>query len=348
MMRIGMAVVLACVASPALADEPVRKPPAPAPAPAPKPAKPPTAATPAKPLPPMDVTIESHKALSATSLTPAAVAAKVEASYTASIRRCYGEQLARTPGGKGKLVLRFQVTARGDVEAVRASSFDRRLDTCVAGQAVAWRFPIPASQTGAPATAGFEIAFQLRPDAPELAEEGTVLADLMTGDPGSTHNGSMGRRPAGSDLAAQIDAIRNSGKHVTTGSAGGGAAGQPAPAPAPSPAGRAQLSRQHTDGGSSLTLDAVAAKILSAYMAGIKRCYHHRLKQDPKARGRVALELEVGEAGRVTRHDARGFDASIDACIEQFMPSWRFPVPKDKAGEPTAASFGLALELVAE
>jgi hypothetical protein len=30
------------------------------------------------------------------------------------------------------------------------------------------------------------------------------------------------------------------------------------------------------------------------------------------------------------------------------MPSWRFPVPKDKAGEPTAASFGLALELVAE
>ena len=170
MMRIGMAVVIACVALPAFADEPDRRPPAPAPKP--RPAKPSSAPAPApapapkpaKPLPPMQVTIESHKALSATSLTPAAVAAKIEASYTASVRRCYGEQLARTPGGQGKLVLRFQITARGDVEAVRASSFDRRLDTCVAGQAVAWKFPIPAGQTGAPATAGFEIAFQLRPD----------------------------------------------------------------------------------------------------------------------------------------------------------------------------------------
>lgn len=343
MTRIGMAVVLALVASPAFAGEPDRRPPAPAP-------------KPAKPLPPMQVTIESHKALSATSLTPAAVAAKIEASYAASVRRCYGEQLARTPGGQGKLVLRFQITARGDVEAVRASSFDRRLDTCVAGQAVAWKFPIPAGQTGAPATAGFEIAFQLRPDASALADEDTAYANMLTGDPGSVPDaGLAGRMRPGADLQAQIDAVRAGGAQIGTGGGGGTrggrapgatAGGGPSGKPAPTPSGRASLSNHRANDPSSLGSSAVAAKILSTYMLGIKRCYRQRLVQEPAARGRVTLSLEVGETGRVSRHDARGFDASIDACIEQLVATWRFPLPKDDAGDPTTASFQLDLTLV--
>ena len=37
--------------------------------------------------------------------------------------------------------------------------------------------------------------------------------------------------------------------------------------------------------------------------------------------------------------------SSVDSCIDQQMGRWRFPVPHDKQGAPTDASFSVALAL---
>jgi hypothetical protein len=81
-------------------------------------------------------------------------------------------------------------------------------------------------------------------------------------------------------------------------------------------------------------------------MAGLKRCYKEHLKKDASARGKVTLELTVNETGRTVKGAAKGFASEVDDCITGQMASWRFPVPKDKDGEVTEASFRIALQLV--
>lgn len=201
MKRVWTAVVLAWLAPSAVADD--RAPPK---------------TRPRKP-PPAQVTVDGKKALTPSSLAAGAVAARIEATYLASIRRCYGEHLARDPGAKGTLVLGFQVTPRGETSAVRTSSFDPRVDACVAGQAAGWKFPIPASPEGTPVAARFEISFQLRPDVQaqrmaELEEQAAALADLMTSsDPEVAGEMSSRRRP-GADLKSQLDAVKERGGGV--------------------------------------------------------------------------------------------------------------------------------------
>jgi hypothetical protein len=90
----------------------------------------------------------------------------------------------------------------------------------------------------------------------------------------------------------------------------------------------------------------VLSKIQSAYMAGLKRCYKEHLKKDASARGKVTLSLTVNETGRTTSGNAKGFASEVDDCIGNQMSSWRFPVPKDKDGEATEASFAITLQLV--
>ena len=92
----------------------------------------------------------------------------------------------------------------------------------------------------------------------------------------------------------------------------------------------------------------VVRKIMSTYMAGLKRCYKQGLKTDPTLRGKLAIDLTVNEMGRVTHHSARGFDAAVDACVESQLGNWRFPVPKDVDGEATEASFQLTFTMSTE
>ena len=112
------------------------------------------------------------------------------------------------------------------------------------------------------------------------------------------------------------------------------------------PTGRIQVSDKQTFDDSSLTPDIVLSKIQSAYMAGLKRCYKEYLKKDASARGKVTLDLTVNETGRTVQGKASGFASEVDSCISSQMASWRFPVPKDKDGEATEASFRIALQLV--
>ena len=180
----------------------------------------------------------------------------------------------------------------------------------------------------------------------------------------------MSRRRPGTDLGKQLNEINEGNQTVKIGggagrtsrgdgevrvgtghgpaingpsgpeSAGGGKLAEKAPS------GRISVADRPTGDASSLSPEAVLSKIQSAYMAGLKRCYREFLKKDASARGKVSLSLTVNETGRTVKGAAHGFASEVDECITNLMSTWRFPIPKDKDGEATDASFEIALQLV--
>jgi outer membrane biosynthesis protein TonB len=212
-------------------------------------------------------------------------------------------------------------------------------------------------------------------DAVALQEESKAYADMLFSDDkaGTGFSGDMEHRQPGSDLGKQLDEVAASGQQTAvgggtagTGPRGGGprigtgtgpaVTGPSGPTSAQEggkgtekvPTGRISVSDKKTFDDSSLTPDAVLRKILGAYMSGLKRCHKDLLKKDPTARGKVKLAFSVNESGRVTSPNASGFNGELDQCIEGLMANWRFDVPKDSDGEPTEASFEIALQLVPE
>jgi hypothetical protein len=206
-------------------------------------------------------------------------------------------------------------------------------------------------------------------DAVALQEEAVARALALVGedeDPLGIAGGDRGRSP-GQDLNKQLDAAKEAGKSVALGGGSGrGTRGDGDPRVGTgkgpgvgtggvdsagtgkvenSPSGRISVADKQSFDESSLTPDAVLAKIMSAYMAGLKRCYKDHLKTDPSARGKVQLSFTVNETGRSVSNKAKGFASAVDACIQSRMDGWRFPIPKDDDG-PTDASFSIALQLV--
>ncbi|HTR54006.1 MAG TPA: AgmX/PglI C-terminal domain-containing protein [Kofleriaceae bacterium] len=202
-------------------------------------------------------------------------------------------------------------------------------------------------------------------------DQARAMADLLTGEgPNGNSEGDMSKRRPGADLGQQIDAVKEGGKQVAVGGgsgrgsrdngdprvgtgkgpningpggtelAGGGKAAEHAPT------GRISIAQKQSLDETNLTADSVLAKIMAAYMAGIKRCYTQYLKKDASARGKVALQFTVNETGRSTQGSAHGFAGDVDECIGGLMSSWRFPVPKDKDGDATSAQFAITLQLV--
>jgi hypothetical protein len=112
-----------------------------------------------------------------------------------------------------------------------------------------------------------------------------------------------------------------------------------------SPSGRINIADKKALDESTLTPDAVLAKIMSAYMAGLKRCYKNYLTKDPSAQGGVNLSLTVNEAGRSVSSRATGFASELDSCIQGRMDGWRFPIPKDQDANPRDATFMITLQL---
>jgi hypothetical protein len=202
-------------------------------------------------------------------------------------------------------------------------------------------------------------------------QEAAKFADLLTGEgQNGTSEGDMSKRRPGAELGAQINEVREGGQVVKVGggagrtsrgngdvrvgtghgpningpggteSAGGGKGQEKAPT------GRISVADKQSFDESTLTPDLVLAKIQSAYMAGLKRCYKEFLKKDASARGKVTLGLTVNETGRTVKGSAHGFAGEVDECIGNLMTGWRFPIPKDKDGEATEASFSITLQLV--
>ena len=103
------------------------------------------------------------------------------------------------------------------------------------------------------------------------------------------------------------------------------------------------------DVGSDTTLDptAVARRIRERYLAGIKSCHQRALKLDPKIGGRVNIRFTVGASGRVTKANVKGFDNTVDSCIQGLTKGWRFGIPKDDKGKPSSADFQVPLILKA-
>jgi uncharacterized protein YndB with AHSA1/START domain len=202
-------------------------------------------------------------------------------------------------------------------------------------------------------------------------QEAARFADLLTGEgPNGTSDGDMSRRRPGTDLGKQLNEINEGNQAVRIGggtgrtsrgdgdvrvgtghgpaingpsgpeSAGGGKVAEKAPG------GRISVADRPTGDAVSLSPEAVLAKIQSAYMAGLKRCYREYLKKDASARGKVTLSLTINETGRTVKGAAKGFASEVDDCISNLMTGWRFPIPKDKEGDPTEASFAITLQLV--
>ncbi|HUQ05079.1 MAG TPA: AgmX/PglI C-terminal domain-containing protein [Kofleriaceae bacterium] len=209
-----------------------------------------------------------------------------------------------------------------------------------------------------------------RQDAVALQEEAAAMAMALAlvGESDSVEGDMSARRP-GADLGAQIDAVREGGGTVAVGGGGGRGArgdgearvgmagdatirgpgsgsGSGSDSDVKTPSGRITVSGKAALADTSLTVDAVLQKMLSAYMAGLKRCYKNELKKDPAMRGGVTLRLRVNESGRVFDAKASGLASELDACFEGLMVNWRFPVPKDADDEPTEGSFEIKLGLV--
>ncbi|MBK9034561.1 MAG: AgmX/PglI C-terminal domain-containing protein [Myxococcales bacterium] len=213
-------------------------------------------------------------------------------------------------------------------------------------------------------------------DAVALQEQAGAAADALFSDDetGSGVAGAMASRAPGSDLGKQLDEVAKSGATTSIGGTGGRSTrgtgdprvgtgtgpgvtgpGGPVSATGPDgktgekvPTGRITATDKKTFDDSTLTPDAVLRKILSAYMAGLKRCHKELLKTDPTARGKIKLSFTVNESGRTVSPKANGFADSLDSCIQGQMGNWRFDIPKDGDGEPTDASFEIALQLVPE
>jgi hypothetical protein len=208
-------------------------------------------------------------------------------------------------------------------------------------------------------------------DQVAMQENAAKFADLLTAaGPNGTTTGEMDKRRPGADLNQQIRDVKDNGGTVAVGDTSGrgsrgngdprvGTGGGPqvngptgpesadgGKAVEKTPAGRISVADKQTFDDSTLTPDVVLAKIQSAYMAGLKRCYKEYLKKDASARGKVTLAFGVNATGRAVNGAAHGFAGEVDQCIGGQMGSWRFPVPKDKDGEATDASFSITLQLV--
>jgi hypothetical protein len=206
-------------------------------------------------------------------------------------------------------------------------------------------------------------------DPEQLARDASRMASILTGDDGThgTQNfGGMNHRQPGADLARQMDDAQH--RVVTIGDNGHTsrvddrarvgtgrdlAIEQPqALIPADSEhhdrVGTTRIVIQPLPGigdTTTLTPQAVLDKIQTAYLAGLQRCYRLGQNEDAGLEGKISIEFSVDEHGRVADPAASGLTSTVDGCVQHFMSSWHFGIPKDKAGDATDASFKIALVL---
>jgi hypothetical protein len=261
------------------------------------------------------------------------------------------------------MTMAFDLTPPPAAAAVVAPA-DVPADVPVDGTARGPRPPVhvPAARPG-----GNPVA---PPDPGALRDPAIAFANVLagTGGPGTT-DGDMANRRPGAALGQELGDVRDRDQQVAIGGGTGrtirdarvrvGTSDGPTlrgpdgvtrvdrPDEHAPPARILPVDRTAFDE-STLTPDAVYARILASYMTGLKRCYTSYLKQDGAARGKVALTFGVSATGRATTAKAHGFATEVDDCIGGQMSTWRFPVPKDKDGAPTDASFAITLQLVPE
>src|SRR3569833_172383 len=201
-------------------------------------------------------------------------------------------------------------------------------------------------------------------DPDQLAHDASRMASILTGDDGAHGFGGMNHRQPGADLWRQMDDARNRG--VTIGDNGhtslvddSARVGTghdfhveqpdglvPAEPTHEERTGRIVIQPLPGEGDrTTLTPQAVLDKIQSAYITGLQRCYRLGQNEDASLEGKIKIEFSVDELGRVTDAEADGLTPKVDTCVQHFMSSWHFGIPRDKAGKATDATFKIALVL---
>lgn len=194
----------------------------------------------------------------------------------------------------------------------------------------------------------------------------TAVVAVLTG--GAEGTGGRYGEMSETDQGASLDKSIENAKGKKTASTGGGAGrqrgqgsgkiagdkgtrvGGPGPGGKVGPKKEEKIkSRVKLGGAEDLSLTdldpaSVVKRIRGKYLAGIKRCHNRVLKADPSAAGRVNIRFTVGPTGRVTKARVKGFDPTVDACIEGQTRRWRFSAPKED-GKPTSADFAVPLLL---
>lgn len=208
---------------------------------------------------------------------------------------------------------------------------------------------------------------------PASGDDAQRLASLLTGDSASEHGrggmsprqpGGMSPGQPGADLGKQIDDARDhtiaigDGTHTSRSDDRariGTAPDAPlvtdptltrAPSRSEAPVtGRIAIGTIEEDDRTSLTPEVVLDRINTLYMLGLQRCYRRGLELDATLSGRVAISFTVDERGHVIDAHASGGTPAVAGCIQKLMGGWRFPIPRDKDGDPTDASFAVSLAL---
>ncbi len=298
------------------------------------------------------------KAKTESSLTVDQVSATLQLSYVEHIQRCYRDRFGKKPkaSASGTMKLVFGVEPDGRTIGVVVASFDKKLDACVAGRARSWTFTPPKDKADKPIATSFVYEFTLAalPAAKPTGSDNVVMSEeeaaahatMLTGAEVEPPLDST-RRP-GASLGQQLEDVKNSGREVTVGGAGG-RGGRVTPvrgsATTPdAPSGRIAVASKAALDASTLSAETVLAKIQSAYMAGLKRCYKTQLKSNPTLRGKLRMTFTVEATGTTSNVIAKSFDAALDACVKAMIENWRFPSPKS-GDQPTTARFDYALAL---
>ena len=200
---------------------------------------------------------------------------------------------------------------------------------------------------------------------PASGDDAQRLASILTGaNDSAPGTGGMSPRQPGAELGKQIDDARN--RTITIGDGTqtsrtddrarlgtdprGPLVDDPALTRAPvqrdeQATGRIAIGPVKPDDATTLTPSVVLDRIKALYMAGLQRCYKDGLKLDATLSGRVAISFTVDDRGKVIDASAAGVTRDVDGCIERQMATWRFPVPRDTAGDGTDASFAVSLAL---
>jgi len=226
--------------------------------------------------------------------------------------------------------------------------------------------PVAPTQTARP------IVPRGRHDAMPTPEDPDLWARMMTNNtPGPNGQGELSSRQPGATLDKQIEELRRRNGDVTVGGSpkgfrdtdphhlGNGPDGPhiadpqltkltPAHDETPVrivlvPSGPKQP--PHEVG--TLTADMVVDRIKTSYMVGLQRCYRLDLVHDQTLSGKIAISFTVDEKGHTIDSAASGLTSTIDACVSGIMAGWRFPVPKDKDGDPMELPFKVVLSLQA-
>lgn len=118
---------------------------------------------------------------------------------------------------------------------------------------------------------------------------------------------------------------------------------EPATAQGAPPPARIGIASKSASTATSLTADAVLAKITSVYLAGVERCYRLALATDPTARGKLQLAIAVDTTGR-SSVKVTAFDDALASCVSDHAARWVFP-PPTRDGAPAEAAFDIVLQL---